>query len=133
VNAWQIILRDIKSWLRGKRIFTIDTDAYENLCLIAARRQQSPEEVASQVFEQIVQEQEVQNYAIQCWDQLSPRQKQITAYICRGDSTRQIATQLNISQTTVKSHVELVLRKFDVPNRVVLRQLLAPWNLNDFL
>jgi len=80
-----------------------------------------------------VQEQEVQNYAIQCWDQLSPRQKQITAYICRGDSTRQIATQLNISQTTVKSHVELVLRKFDVPNRVVLRQLLAPWNLNDFL
>lgn len=133
VTAWRMILRDIRSWLRRRRIFAIDTHAYENLRIIAARRQQSPEDVAAQVFEQIVQEQDVQVWAMDCWDQLSPRQRQIAAYICRGDSTRQIALLLNISQTTVKSHVEIILRKFNVPNRIALRQLLAPWDLSQYL
>jgi RNA polymerase sigma factor (sigma-70 family) len=133
MNPWQIIMRDIKTWLRRKRIFAMDVDAYENLRIIAARRQRSPEEVAAQVFEQIVQEQDVQTWAMGCWEQLSPRQRQIAAYVCRGDSTRQIAAQLNISQTTVKSHIEMILRKFGVPNRIVLRQLLAPWDLSDYL
>jgi len=133
VNAWQILLDDIKSWLRRRRAFAIDTHAYENLRIIAARRRQSPEEAAAQVFEQVLQEQDVQTWAMECWDQLSPRQRQVTAYICRGDSTRQIAAQLNISQTTVKSHVEIILRKFKVPNRITLRQLLAPWDLTPYL
>lgn len=133
MNPWQTIMRDIISWLRRKRIFAMDVDAYENLRIIAARRQRSPEEVAAQVFEQIVQEQDVQTWAMGCWEQLSPRQRQIAAYVCRGDLTRQIAAQLNISQTTVKSHIEMILRKFDVPNRIVLRQLLAPWDLSDYL
>lgn len=133
VNAWRMILRDIKSWLQRRRIFALDIHAYENLRIIAAHRQQSPEEVAAQVFEQIVQEQDVQAWAIECWAQLSPRQQQIAAYVCRGDSTRQIAVQLNISQTTVKSHVEIILRKFNAPNRIALRQLLAPWDLSNYL
>lgn len=128
-----MIMRDIQSWLRRRRIFAMDVDAYENLRLIAARRQQTPEDAAAQVFEQIAYEQDVQSWTMQCWEQLSPRQRQIAAYVCRGDSTRQIAAQLNISQTTVKSHVEIVLRKFNVPNRIALRQLLAPWDLRPYL
>jgi len=65
--------------------------------------------------------------------QLSPRQKQVAAYVCRGDTTRQIAAQLNISQTTVKSHVEIILRKFGINSRASLRQLLAPWDLTSYL
>lgn len=128
-----MIMRDIKTWLRRRRIFAMDVDAYENLRLIAARRQQTPEDAAAQVFEQIAQEHDVQVWAMDCWEQLSPRQRQIAAYVCRSDSTRQIAAQLNISQTTVKSHVEIILRKFNVPNRIALRQLLAPWDLRRYL
>lgn len=133
MNAWQIILRDLKNWLHRKRIFAMDIDAYKNLRLVAERQQRSPEEVASQLFKQAVQDQDALSRAAQCWEQLSPRQQQIAAYICRGDTTRQIAAQLNISQTTVKSHVEIVLRKFDVHNRIALRRLLAPWDLSSYL
>ena len=50
-----------------------------------------------------------------------------------GLKQRQIAQELNISPTTVKSHVEIILRKFGVSSRVALRVLLAPLDLNAYL
>jgi len=133
VNAWQILLHDLKHWLHRKRLFAVDAETYETLRLVAERQKRSPQEVASQLFEQAAFEQDAQSWAWQCWEQLSPRQKQITAYVCRGDSTRQIAAQLNIAPTTVKSHIEIVLRKFGVNSRVALRQMLAAWDLDRYL
>ncbi|HEX9018200.1 MAG TPA: LuxR C-terminal-related transcriptional regulator [Anaerolineaceae bacterium] len=133
MNAWRLILRDLKNWLRRKRIFAMDIDTYENLRLVAQRQKRSPQQVASELIEQAVQEQDAQSWAMRCWEQLSPRQRQIAAYVCQGDSTRQIAAHLNISQTTVKSHVEIILRKFGLNSRVALRRLLAPWDLSSYL
>lgn len=126
-------MRDLKSWLHHKRIFAMDVDAYDNLHLIAKRQQRSPEAVASQLFEQVVQDQNAQFLTVQCWEQLSPRQRQIAAYVCRGDTTRQIAAQLQIAPTTVKSHVEVILLKFGINSRVALRQMLSPWDLSGYL
>jgi DNA-binding CsgD family transcriptional regulator len=133
VNAWHIIWRDLKTWMHRKRVFAVDVESYETLRLVAEREKRSPQEVASQLFEQAAYEQSAQSWATRCWEQLSPRQKQVTAYVCRGDSTRQIAAQLNIAPSTVKSHIEIILYKFRVTNRVALRQLLAPWNLSSYL
>lgn len=133
MNAWQLILRDLRSWLHRKRLFAMDIEDYEMLNLVAERQQRPPEEVAAQLFEQAAQEQDAQAWTLRNWDRLSPRQQQIAAHICRGDSTRQIAQQLNISQTTVKTHVEIILRKFGVSSRVALRVLLAPWDLTAYL
>lgn len=128
-----MILRDLKNWLHRKRLFAMDVEDYEMLHLVAERQRRTPKEVAAQLFEQAVQEQDAQAWTLRCWERLSPRQQQITAHVCRGDSTRQIAQELNISQTTVKSHVEAVLRKFGVGSRVALRVLLSPWDLSDYL
>jgi DNA-binding NarL/FixJ family response regulator len=133
VDVWQFLLHDLKTHLHRKRIFVMDVLAYETLRLVAKNRKRSPQEIVAQLIEQAAQEQSDQSWAIQCWEQLSQRQKQIAAYVCRGDTTRQIAIQLNISQTTVKSHVEIVLRKFGVNSRETLRQLLAPWDLSSYL
>jgi DNA-binding NarL/FixJ family response regulator len=133
VNALQIIWRDLKSWLRRKRIFSMDIETFNTLRLIAQRQNRTPQETASRLFDQAFQEQDTQSWALHRWDQLSPRQKQIAAHIWRGDTTPQIAAQLTIAQTTVKSHVEIVLRKFDVNSRIELRRLLAPWDLSGFL
>lgn len=133
MNSLQLILRDLKSWLHRKRLFAMDVETYQTLHLVAKRQQRPAEEVASQLFTRAAQEQDTQAWALYCWEHLSPRQKQIAAYVCRGDSTRQIALQLNISQTTVKSHVEIILRKFGVDSRVALRVVLAPWDLNAYL
>ncbi len=111
----------------------MDVEVYETLHEVARREQRSPQEVAAQLVNQASQDQTVQAWVVSCWAQLSPRQKQIVAYVCRGDTTPQIATQLHIAQTTVKSHVEIAMRKFGVKSRVELRKILQPWDLTPFL
>ena len=51
-------------------------------------------------------------------DQLSPREQDILRGIARGDSNKEIARALGIAETTVKIHVQHVLRKLDVSSRV---------------
>ncbi len=50
--------------------------------------------------------------------QLSPRERDILRGIARGASNREIGTELGIAETTVKIHVQHVLRKLDVSTRV---------------
>ena len=51
-------------------------------------------------------------------DSLSPREREILQGITRGESNKAIARNLGIAETTVKIHVQHVLRKLDVPTRV---------------
>ena len=50
--------------------------------------------------------------------QLSPRELEILRGIARGESNKLIARQLGIAETTVKIHVQHVLRKLNVASRV---------------
>ncbi len=111
----------------------MDVEAFDDLQQIAERQKRSPNEIASEVFGQMIQEQDTQSWVIARWEQLSPRQRQIAAHVCRGETTRQIAAELNIAQTTVKSHIEIVLHKFSINSRIELRRLLAPWDLSKYL
>jgi two-component system nitrate/nitrite response regulator NarL len=49
---------------------------------------------------------------------LSPRELEILRGIARGQSNKEIARALGIAETTVKVHVQSVLRKLDVASRV---------------
>ena len=48
----------------------------------------------------------------------SPREQEILRGIARGASNKVIARELGIAETTVKIHVQHVLRKLDVASRV---------------
>jgi len=50
--------------------------------------------------------------------QLSPRERDILRGIARGASNKEIGTELGIAETTVKIHVQHVLRKLEVSTRV---------------
>jgi len=50
--------------------------------------------------------------------QLSPRELDILQGIARGESNKLIARHLGIAETTVKIHVQHVLRKLNVASRV---------------
>ena len=50
--------------------------------------------------------------------QLSPREREILALIAKGDSNKHIARALDIAETTVKIHVQHILRKLGLSNRV---------------
>lgn len=49
---------------------------------------------------------------------LSPRQIEILRWISRGASNKVIGRELDIAETTVKIHVQQILRKLDVATRV---------------
>ncbi|MCD8536068.1 MAG: response regulator transcription factor [Burkholderiaceae bacterium] len=49
---------------------------------------------------------------------LSPRETEILRLIARGDSNKHIARELDIAETTVKIHVQHILRKLNISNRV---------------
>ena len=50
-------------------------------------------------------------------DLLTPREFEVLGAMAGGDSNKQIARRLNISQHTVKFHVETIFRKLDVHSR----------------
>jgi two-component system nitrate/nitrite response regulator NarL len=56
--------------------------------------------------------------AIDRISQLSPRETEILRGIARGASNKEIGRDLGIAETTVKIHVQHVLRKLDVTSRV---------------
>ncbi len=51
-------------------------------------------------------------------DSLSAREREILALLARGDSNKLIARELDIAETTVKVHVQHILRKLNLTSRV---------------
>lgn len=51
-------------------------------------------------------------------ESLSPREQQILRCIARGASNKEIARELHIAETTVKIHVQHILRKLNLSSRV---------------
>ncbi len=51
-------------------------------------------------------------------DSLSAREREILALLAHGDSNKLIARELDIAETTVKVHVQHILRKLNLTSRV---------------
>jgi two-component system nitrate/nitrite response regulator NarL len=49
---------------------------------------------------------------------LSPREREILALLARGASNKEIARDLGVAESTVKIHVQHILRKLDLTSRV---------------
>lgn len=64
------------------------------------------------------------------WDELSPREQQVTALACLDYTNRQIGSNLLISSETVKTHMRNVLHKFGLHSKPELRAALADWDFS---
>ena len=51
-------------------------------------------------------------------DKLSPREREILAFLARGASNKEIARALDLAESTVKIHVQHILRKLNLSSRV---------------
>lgn len=60
---------------------------------------------------------------------LSPRELEILHGVTRGSSNKEIARELGIVETTVKIHVQHVLRKLNVSSRVHAAVIATEWGL----
>ncbi len=55
------------------------------------------------------------------WEDLSPREQDVTVLVCRGHTNEQIARALNITISSVKTYLQFVFSSMDVRDRVELR------------
>lgn len=62
---------------------------------------------------------------------LSPREQEILRHIARGASNKEIARSLDIAETTVKIHVQHILRKLNLNSRVQAAVFLAGLRTQD--
>lgn len=51
-------------------------------------------------------------------DKLSPRERDILGYLTRGESNKEIARHLDLAESTVKIHVQSILKKLQCASRV---------------
>jgi two-component system nitrate/nitrite response regulator NarL len=51
-------------------------------------------------------------------DRLSPREREILAFLAKGASNKEIARRLDLAESTVKIHVQHILRKLNLSSRV---------------
>jgi DNA-binding CsgD family transcriptional regulator len=66
------------------------------------------------------------------WNSLSPREKDVAAFVCLGYTNRQIGARLGISPETVKDRLESVFRKFNINKRTELRLIFANWDFGEW-
>ncbi|MFI2073813.1 MULTISPECIES: helix-turn-helix transcriptional regulator [Streptomyces] len=60
---------------------------------------------------------------------LSPRELEVLAELTQGRTNREIADRLYVSPRTVATHIEHILAKLDVPNRVAAAGRAVAWGL----
>lgn len=124
------VLSHIRGWFKPVRNFNLDVDTLHSVQFIAERSQRTPEEIAGLLIDEAIRSHEAQEDNWMRWQSLTPREQETTALICLNYTTRQIASKLHISPETVKTHVEHILKKFDVPNRHALCMLLQGWDFD---
>ena len=110
--------------------YQFDEDLNRKLFSMARQENCSPNEIAARLLNFALQEQNKIQYQHAQWRRLSPREREITLYICQGLTNIEIAQKLYISNETVKSHVHNILRKFSIRNKRELQVTLADCDIS---
>ncbi len=114
-----------------RRLFARDEPLVSKVRQIAVSQQREEREVYNDIIAsgmQILQEKD--RYA-EVWASLSQREQQVTALICLGYRSYEIAGALGISYETVRTHSKHVYAKFGL-NRKQLRIALKGWNFQEW-
>lgn len=62
------------------------------------------------------------------WKSLGQREREVTALVCLGQKNAEIAEVMGIAHGTVKSHLEHILRKLNMPDRHAIRLAFRDWD-----
>jgi DNA-binding CsgD family transcriptional regulator len=99
---------------------------------IASQNGRTIGEVANELISNALYEHQLAEDNLQTWEQLTQREREITALIWLGLTNPQIAERLSISENTVKTHIRNILAKFKTNGKEALREKLSGLDLSDW-
>ncbi len=113
------LVRALRAGARGYLLKNINADFLVN----AIRRAADGESVMSEAMTAKLMAQFRQGGAspapaVSEADKLTPREPEILVFIARGDSNKEIARTLDLAESTVKIHVQNILKKLSLSSRV---------------
>jgi len=85
---------------------------------VASSEAVCPPQLCLVLFEQMAQQAQIPSFHIKSGLGLTRREQQLVQMIGRGLTNKEIATQLNLSEQTVKNHVHRMLRKVGATDRL---------------
>ena len=130
MDLWRRLKDLLGGHATSRHTFHFDERLIESLQDLAQREQRSTEELATSLLTQAIQQRQAVDARQQDWESLSQREQEVTALVCLNYTNRQIASLLNISPETVKSHVRNVLYKFNLHNKQDLKLALEEWDFS---
>ena len=114
----------------GPRTFELTESLHTTLSTLAEHEGRPEDELIPDLLAAGLIQYHSSNKAWQQWLSLTVREQDVAALACLGYSNHQIANRLGVSLNTIKTHMRNVLAKFEVRNRIKLRQKLAHWDFS---
>lgn len=125
MSFWEFIQRTL-----GLQVIRLDQPTLYELQNLAEQENRPKEVVAADLLSFALVQRGAAETKLRLWQELSPREREVTALACLGYTNRQIATRLALSTPTVKTHIRNILRKFGLSRRSDLRLVLAEWDFS---
>lgn len=89
---------------------------------VAAGKYQFPKDLAEALRKRQTKLQKVSQMP---WQQLTPRESEVTQHVIKGLSNKEIGKQLQLSEGTVKIHLHNIYKKLNVSNRTELATMMV--------
>ncbi|MEW9900598.1 response regulator transcription factor [Chitinivorax sp. PXF-14] len=110
--------RALQAGARGYLLKNIDADFLISAIQRAARGEAVMAEAMTAKLMQQFRTLSSQPAQPQEKEKLTPREREILLCLARGDSNKEIARELNVAESTVKIHVQNILKKLNLSSRV---------------
>jgi|APSaa5957512622_1039677.scaffolds.fasta_scaffold166925_1 DNA-binding CsgD family transcriptional regulator len=130
---WKDLLRAMRGAdAKELTALPIDDTLLADLDARAEQEQRPRELVVRDLLAFALDQVEANETNLEIWWTLTRREQQVAALACLEYSNREVAKRLKIAPNTVKTHIRNILRKFNLPNRDALRQVLNNWDFSSW-
>jgi DNA-binding CsgD family transcriptional regulator len=117
----------------GPRKYEVDTLLQISINTLAKHEGRPAHELFPDIVAAGLTQYSTNDRILKKWASLTPREQQVTAWICLGYSNRQMASRMGVTEAAVKFHIRNVYSKLRVKNRGKLRQKFAGWDFTEFM
>lgn len=117
----------------AQRLVAIRPDLVDICTRIAAEERTTVAQVVNDMLLFAVNKRLSSDEQLLLWQQLTQREREVTALIWLGLTNTQIAGRLSVSPNTVKTHNKNILAKFGVSSKAALREKLSLLDLSEWL